>query len=184
MWKQPDNIPESDWQALTQYWDDHKQAVYDRFHAHEPAVPSARIDKIVSELLGIYYQTEQNVDKGADFFQQLKDEFHKGFWVENEILQLKNDYPSLREPSMVKFHNEEHLCTLADHCMGGIVYTFIQMTSQVCRDRFGKPYGDTEKGLRNGILEKTSWGPILNDYLDQLKAHYDGDVPLPPLYRQ
>jgi|GEM_PF-3484638 len=184
MWKQPRNIPADDWQRLTQAWERRRGDVYARFQKHTD-VPADEIDRIMAELLGIYYRTEQHVEEGADFDAQLKDEFHKGHWVEGEIVKLRTAFPALREKAPVRYINEILDATLADKCMGGIVKAFIEITAEVCAGRFGKPYGDKPKALRNGILERSSWEKIQAEYDEMRRRHKeDPDAPAPVIYRQ
>ena len=188
MWKRPANIPAADWAALTAAWDARRGAVYARFHTHAP-VPETRIDGIMAGLLGIYYRVERNAANGAPFERQLKDEFHKGHWVDAHIARLRRDYPALAAPARVRYGNDVRDATLADKCVGGIVRAFIDITAAVCATRFGQPYEDRPQALRNGVLERGAWEQA-RAYYDEKRRTYeqarktDPHAPPPAIYRQ
>lgn len=188
MWKKPENIPPQDWQELTQEWMNLRDSVYNRFHSFDPEVKTKDIDGIMSGLLRLYYTAEHHAQDEASFAIQLSDEFHKGFWVEGKIKELEQKYPKLREPHTVRYQDEFAQGTVADKCMGGIVAAFIDITRTVCTERFGKPFGDNEKALRNGVLERSSWGEIMEDYAKQYGEHREAlrtnpHKKEPPIYR-
>jgi len=172
MWKQPENIPTGEWQELTAAWDRQKEAVYTRFQSYSPGFPRACIDGIMAGLLGVYYRTEMHVEQGVGFERQLKDEFQKGYWVDAQIARLRRDYPELRERTPVRYGSQVLEATIADKCMGGIVLAFMKMTSEVCTERFGRPYKDKPKALRNGVLERSSWEKVEKDYCEKSRKYY------------
>lgn len=189
MWSKPHNIPGNDWAKLTKAWDDRKAEVYDRFARYSSSVPTNEVDGIMSRLLGIYYQVEQNAESGAGFEMQLRDEFNKGYWVEAQIIHLRAAYPELQEPEFFTLDNQQEQGTAGDKCMGGIIKAFLQITRAVCTERFGKPYGNKLKALRNGILERSAWEAVATEY-DEARHHHrknleiDLDAPEPQIYRQ
>ena len=188
MWKKPENIPADDWQALTQEWIEARDNVYERFHSFDPDVNTKDIDGIMAGLLRLYYTAEHHAQDDASFDIQLRDEFHKGFWVEGKIKELEVKYPKLREPHDVRYQDEVLPGTAADKCMGGIVETFIDITRTVCTERFGQPYGDNDKALRNGVLERTSWTDVMDNYSKQYAEYRrslskDPNAKEPPIYR-
>lgn len=189
MWEKPQNIEQDDWARLTDAWEARKSAVYERFYKFDPALPLERIDGIMAGLLSVYYQVEKNDHEGAAFSLKLRDEFHKGMWVEGQIAALERDYPAMRQKAQVRYMDEIVAGSAADNAMGGIVKSFIDITRSVCTERFGKPYGKTAQGLRNGILERRCWSEVMADYEQKYETYRaalqsGAAVEEPEIYRQ